>query len=69
LDPLFSPPEIARTEFFRTDLFSTIPAVAEAQKPDRAAKLHVVGVFSQLLLFLLKFQYGKSINMDFSQKF
>ena len=62
-------PEIARIEFFEQILFSTISAVGEAQNPVRAAKLDAVYVFSHLLQILLKFQYGKNTNINFSQKF
>jgi len=46
-----------------------MPAVGEAEKADRAAKLDEECIFSDLLLILLKFQYGKCTNMEFSQKF
>jgi len=46
----------------------TIPAVGEAQKPDRAAKLDAVCVFSRLLRILLKISVRQKHKYGFFSK-
>jgi len=62
------PTKRPKIDFFERILFSSIPAVGEAQNRIGKTRRDAGTFFSHLLRNLPKFQYGNSTNMDFSQK-